>query len=209
MPARGNEHGQVLPLVAVLIALMGMLAMQVARVGEAANLRARAQTAADAAALAGAAAGEKAAAAEARVNRGRLVSYREIDGDVQVSVVVAGATAHARARGATPYGGSWAAGSSTGLAPAMRAALARAAALLGRPVPITSGFRSMAEQQALWARRYSNPYPVAPPGTSMHGRGLAIDVPLAFVPALLRIGREAGLCQPYPRNDPIHFELCR
>lgn len=204
-----REQGQVLPLVAILMALIGVLAMQIARVGEAANLRARAQTAADAAALAGAAAGEKGAASEARANGGRLVSFREIDGDVQVSVELGPATARARARGSVPEGGSWAQGSSTGLAPAMRAALARAAALLGRPVPITSGFRSLAEQRSLWARRHTNPYPVAPPGTSMHGRGLAVDVPRAFVPVLLRVGRQAGLCQPYPRNDPIHFELCR
>lgn len=204
-----DQSGQVLPLVAILIALIGFMAMQVARVGEAAGLRARAQTAADAAALAGAAVGEGAAGAEARANRGRLVSYREIDGDVQVEVKVGKATAKARARGSATEGGSWAAGSTTGLAPAMRAALARAAALLGRPVPVTSGFRSIAEQSALWARRHSNPYPVAPPGTSMHGRGLAIDVPRSFVPTLLRVGRQAGLCQPYPRNDPIHFELCR
>lgn len=208
-PGRGSESGQVLPLVAVLVAVIGFSAVQVARVGEAAGLRARAQTAADAAALAGAAAGEDAAVSEARANRARLISYREIDGDVQVKVELGAATAEARARGSAAGGGSWAAGSTTGLAPAMRAALARAAALLGRPVPVTSGFRSMAEQRALWARRNSNPYPVAPPGTSMHGRGLAIDVPLSFVPELLRVGRSAGLCQPYPRNDPIHFELCR
>ena len=209
-----NELGQVLPLVVVVIGLMALLAIQLGRVGEAATLRARAQTAADAAALAGAAAGEEAAASEARANRGRLVSYREIDGDVLVRVTLKDASAEARAQGSVAAGGavgpgSGAQGSSTGLAPAMRAALARAAALLGRPVPITSGFRSMAEQRALWARRHTNPYPVAPPGTSMHGRGLAVDVPLAFVPALLRVGRQAGLCQPYPRNDAIHFELCR
>ena len=205
-----SEQGQVLPLVALFVALLGFLAVQVARVGEAGQLRARAQTAADAAALAGAAAGEPAAASEARANRGRLLSYEEIDGAVLVRVQLGAATARARAQGTVVAGGGSAAqGSSTGLAPAMRAALARAAALLGRPVPITSGFRSIAEQRALWERRHTNPYPVAPPGTSMHGRGLAIDVPRSFVPALLRVGRAAGLCQPYPRTDPIHFELCR
>lgn len=212
MRARANnrETGQVLPLVAVVVALLGLLAMQMAKVGGAAQIRARAQTAADAAALAGAAAGRQAAESEAAANRGRLVDYREIDGDVQVRVRLGEATAQARARGSVAGGGgSSAQGSSTGLAPAMRAALARAGALLGRPVPITSGFRSIAEQRALWARRHTNPYPVAPPGTSMHGRGLAVDVPRSFVPDLLRVGRQAGLCQPYPRNDPIHFELCR
>ena len=204
-----DEAGQVLPLVAVLIAVIGVMAMQVARVGEAASLRARAQTAADAAALAGAAAGEDAAASEARANQARLLDYREIDGDVQVRVQLGAATAQARARGSATGGGSWAGGSTTGLAPALRAAIARATALLGRPIPITSGFRSVAQQRALWERRATNPYPVAPPGTSMHGRGLAIDVPLSFVPVLLRVARQAGLCQPYPRNDAIHFELCR
>ncbi|HUR49649.1 MAG TPA: M15 family metallopeptidase [Acidimicrobiales bacterium] len=213
MPVRGcGESGQVLPLIVLMVGLIAMLSVQVARVGGAAGLRARAQTAADAAALAGAAAGRQAADSEAAANRARLVDYREIDGDVQVRVRVGEATAQARARGSVAAGGSGgfaAQGSSTGLAPAMRAALARAAALLGRPVPITSGFRSLAEQRALWARRHTNPYPVAPPGTSMHGRGLAVDVPSSFVPTLLRVGRQAGLCQPYPRNDPIHFELCR
>ena len=203
-----RESGQVLPLVAALIAVIGVMAMQLARVGEAAYQRAQAQTAADAAALAGAADGRAAAESEARANRARLVSYREIDLDVQVSVRLGKATAEARARGPRDTA-AWAQGSSTGLAPAMRAAIARAAALLGRPIPITSGFRSLAQQRALWARRHTNPYPVAPPGTSMHGRGLAIDVPRSFVPVLLGVARRSGLCQPYPRNDPIHFELCR
>lgn len=209
MPGRGNEHGQVLPLVALMIAVIGFMGLQLGRVGEAAHLRAQAQTAADAAALAGAAEGKAAAESVARANRGRLLSYREIDSDVQVTVRVGKATAQARARGTVQEGGGWAVGSSTGLAPAMRAAIARAEALLGRRIPITSGFRSVAQQRSLWARRHSNPYPVAPPGTSMHGRGLAIDVPRSFVPLLLRVSRGAGLCQPYPRNDPIHFELCR
>lgn len=204
-----KEHGQVLPLVAALIAVIGVTALQVGRVGEAVYQRAQAQTAADAAALAGVADGRAGADSVARANGARLVSYREIDADVQVAVRLGEATAEARARGAAGGGGVWAQGSSTGLAPGMRAAIARAAALLGRPIPITSGFRSIAEQRALWARRHTNPYPVAPPGTSMHGRGLAIDVPRSFVPVLLRVARQAGLCQPYPRNDPIHFELCR
>ncbi|MBW3537045.1 MAG: M15 family metallopeptidase [Actinobacteria bacterium] len=204
-----TEQGQVLPLVAALIAVIGVMAVQVGRVGEAAYQRAQAQTAADAAALAGVADGRAGAESVARANRGRLVSYREIDADVQVTVRLGDATAEARARGSAGGGAAWAQGSSTGLAPAMRAAIARAAALLGRPIPITSGFRSIAQQRALWARRHTNPYPVAPPGTSMHGRGLAIDVPRSFVPVLLRVARQAGLCQPYPRNDPIHFELCR
>ena len=90
----------------------------------------------------------------------------------------------------------------------MQAALARAEQLLGEPVPITSGFRSTEEQATLYARRSDNPYPVAPPGSSMHERGLAVDVPAAFVPRLLSVAAQAGLCQPYPESDPIHFEVC-
>jgi hypothetical protein len=91
----------------------------------------------------------------------------------------------------------------------MAAAIARAGALLGEPVPITSGWRSRAQQAALWARRATNPYPVARPGTSMHERGLAIDVPRSFVAALRSVAAAAGLCQPLPVSDPVHFELCR
>jgi hypothetical protein len=101
------------------------------------------------------------------------------------------------------------AGPTKGLAPAMRAALSRAEQLLGRAVPITSGFRSTEAQAVLYDSRASNPYPVAPPGSSMHERGLAIDVPADFVPTLLGVAPRAGLCQPYPGDDPIHFEVCR
>lgn len=203
-----NERGQVTPIAAVMLCFIGLAAMQLGRLGEATNHRAQAQTAADAAALAGAAEGREAAEELARDNHGRLLSYREIDADVLVEVQVGRAKAEARARG-TSLGGGGLQGSTTGLAPALRAALNRAAALLGRPVPVTSGFRSPAQQRALWARRAANPYPVAPPGSSMHERGLAIDVPRGFVAELLRVARQSGLCQPYPRNDPIHFELCR
>jgi hypothetical protein len=72
-----------------------------------------------------------------------------------------------------------------------------------------SGYRSLAEQTALWERRGTNPFPVARPGTSMHERGLAIDVPRAFVPVLRRVAAQAGLCDPLPTTDPVHFELCR
>jgi uncharacterized protein YcbK (DUF882 family) len=91
----------------------------------------------------------------------------------------------------------------------MRAALARAEQLLGHPVPITSGFRSSEKQAELYANRAANPYPVAAPGSSMHEKGLAIDVPADFVPRLLEVAPKAGLCQPYPADDPIHFEVCR
>lgn len=95
------------------------------------------------------------------------------------------------------------------LAPEMLAALSRADALLGAAVPIASGYRSREQQQSLWDRRASNPYPVARPGTSHHEQGRAVDVPRGFVPRLLTVAAAAGLCQPMPESDPVHFEVCR
>lgn len=101
-------------------------------------------------------------------------------------------------------------GKRQGLAPDTLLALARADALLKArglpsPVPVVSGLRSYGEQLALWLRRGSNPYPVARPGTSAHELGLAVDVPARWVSILDSVAREAGLCQPYPERDPIHF----
>ncbi len=76
-------------------------------------------------------------------------------------------------------------------------------------MPVTSGWRSTAAQQALWERRASNPFPVARPGTSAHERGTAIDVPRAFADTLAAIGPSVGLCRPLPTTDPVHFELCQ
>lgn len=48
----------------------------------------------------------------------------------------------------------------------------------GIPAQVTSGYRTHAQQRALY-RRYlagMNPYPVAPPGTSDHEFGLAVDI---------------------------------
>jgi hypothetical protein len=100
-------------------------------------------------------------------------------------------------------------GGAEGLAPAMVAALVRAEQLLDEPVPVVSGRRSAADQARLWANRHRNRYPVAQPGTSMHERGLAIDVPSWFAPRLARVAEAAGLCRPLPATDPIHFEVCR
>ena len=36
----------------------------------------------------------------------------------------------------------------------------------------------------------------------------SLDVPTAFLPTLLPVAQAAGLCRPYPRTDPVHFELC-
>ena len=43
------------------------------------------------------------------------------------------------------------------------------------PVQVTSVYRSIADQARLYARRASNPYPVAKPGNSAHNWGMAWD----------------------------------
>jgi hypothetical protein len=203
-----TQRGSITPLVALTMAATGAAALLLGRLGEAGVARAAARTAADAAALAGAVEGEGAAREVALANGAELVRYEVLGQDTRVTVRqgVAEAVARARRKPRPPRHG--ATGSKTGLAPAMQAALAKAEQLLGEPVPITSGFRSTEEQAALYARRAANPYPVAPPGSSMHERGLAVDVPAGFVPRLLSVASQAGLCQPYPGSDPIHFEVC-
>ena len=210
-----RERGSALPMLVVGVLLAGVLALQIGRMGGVAGARAQAQTAADAAALAGAADGEPAARALAEANGARLVGFEERGRDTRVVVDRGPARAPARARreAGEPGGAGGHPGAPSvdpgGLAPAMRAALARAEQLLGERVPITSGYRSPEKQRALWLNRAANPYPVAAPGTSMHERGLAVDVPASFVPRLAAVARQAGLCHPYPKADPIHFEVCR
>jgi hypothetical protein len=212
-PGRAGERGQATPLAAAMVAVV--LAAMVGLVPAARALadRAQARTAADAAALAGAVEGEASARALADENGAELLAFRRTGTEVVVRVRVGDADAYARARangarpeaaGPGPSGG----GDRAGLAPAMLAALARADGLLGRPVRVVSGLRTRAEQEALWERRHSNPYPVARPGTSDHERGLAVDVSRSDVPDVLAIAAQAGLCQPLPDTDPVHFVLC-
>ncbi|CAN5563166.1 hypothetical protein BH18ACT1_BH18ACT1_01750 [soil metagenome] len=197
-----------LPLVALVVAATGGLCLALGRFGGEAVTAARARAAADAAALAGAAEGEDEARALARANGAELVDV-EVDGTTFTARVRLGdETASARAEHTEPVGGG---GATTrlGLDPRLAAALERAGELLGVPVPVTSGWRSSAQQRALWARRAANPYQVAAQGTSVHEQGLAVDVPAAFAPRLARVAADVGLCWPLPRADPVHFELCR
>jgi D-alanyl-D-alanine carboxypeptidase/Putative Flp pilus-assembly TadE/G-like len=210
----GNDDGQIVPLAAALVGLCCVALLALAPVARVLDDRARARTAADAAALAGAADGERTAREVAGANGADLLEIERNGDEVVVQVRVGEVEAYARAR-ATPRpvdagagGTAGGAGERAGLAPAMLAALARADGLLGRPVTVVSGLRSRSQQQALWERRATNPYPVARPGTSDHERGLAIDVPRAEVANLRRVARPAGLCQPLPVTDPIHFIVC-
>ena len=201
---RHDERGQALPLVLVIMAAAMGTALLLGALGSRALAESRAQTAADAAALAGAAEGPAAAAELARLNGSTSSDVEGSVGDATVTVRVGDGRAIARAQAPPPPTGAI-----EGLTPEMTAAVARAEALLGTPVPVSSGWRSVAQQTALWANRHLNPYPVAPPGTSMHERGLAIDVPRSLVATLRTVAAAAGLCQPLPSSDPVHFELCR
>lgn len=210
-----DDRGQIVPLAAAMVALCCVALLALVPVAGALDARARARTAADAAALAGAADGDRAARQVAEANGADLVELGRTGDEVVVQVRVGEVEAYARARAtrhprALGAGGSAGAvgGRRAGLAPEMLAALARADGLLGRPVTVASGLRTHAQQQSLWERRATNPYPVARPGSSDHERGLAIDVPRREVDDLLRVASAAGLCQPLPASDPIHFVVC-
>jgi len=78
----------------------------------------------------------------------------------------------------------------------------------GQIVNVTSALRSRADQERLWANRFSNPNPVAPPGSSNHEKGLAIDVSSSTAAAMEKSGvlSKYGLVRPHS-TDPVHIEL--
>lgn len=214
---RGGDGGQVVPLAAAMVGLLVVALLALVPAAAALGQRAQAGTAADAAALAGAAEGEDAARRLAEANGGEVVAYEQVGREVEVRVRVGDVEATARAAGrhrrAGPVdgaggGGTGAGGERAGLSPALLAALDQADALLGYPVPVVSGLRTYEEQLALWERRATNPYPVARPGTSDHERGAAVDIARGAVPAVVGVAAAAGLCQPLPRTDPVHFVVC-
>jgi D-alanyl-D-alanine carboxypeptidase len=83
------------------------------------------------------------------------------------------------------------------------------AAQRGETWKITSGLRTVAEQQVLWDNRHTNPFPVARPGTSNHQHGNAADVtingrPIQDVVSAAELIR-AGI-RPLA-GDAVHVEL--
>lgn len=195
---RRASRGQALPLVALVCWLVAGVALLAAALGARALRQAQVQVGADAVALAEAVAPGGGAATAAANGVG--VAELRVSDRVEVVVTLGEQRAAAAAELMRP---GW-----QGLRPELRAALARAEVRLGETIPIVSGFRSRAEQEALWANRDTNPYPVAVPGTSMHEVGLAVDVPSGFVPRLVAVIGGTGLCQPLPESDPVHFVLC-
>jgi hypothetical protein len=93
--------------------------------------------------------------------------------------------------------------------PELLARLQRLAAQRGERWTVTSGLRTDAEQAELWANRFSNPYPVARPGTSLHRSGTAADVTIGgrAIQDVVPAGelRAAGLAPL--AGDAVHVEL--
>ncbi len=130
----GDERGQALPLlVLLLVAALGAVLL-VGRLAGAGVSAARARTAADAAALAGATVGDDAARRLADRNGSRVVSFARAGDVVTVEAENEGQRARARATAVPAGGGGGHAGRLSGVAPAVRAAVSRASQILGRPV---------------------------------------------------------------------------
>jgi hypothetical protein len=187
--------------------------------------RARAQAAADAAALAAVAESgpyggndpEIAATEYARLNGARVISCTCPTGATAMQVEVAIGETRARARAVfeaelmRPAADAFAA---TGLDPRLRASIEELVAHSGGRVYVVSGYRSIAEQQVLWTRaleQYGSAEAaddwVAPPGHSMHQRGLAVDLggDLTLAASLVeRLGLPLWRAMSY---EPGHFEL--
>jgi len=106
------------------------------------------------------------------------------------------------------------ASSITGLHPALEEAVRRLIAASGGRVYLVSGFRDHQRQYELWIQalqRYGDPEVadnwVAPPGSSYHERGLAVDLG-GDLNLAARLVQELGLPLWRPMSwEPWHFEL--
>lgn len=205
----------------IAAALVIVLAVFSGDLADAAARATRAQLAADAAALAAAAeAGpygdgtpEAAARAFARANGAILLDCDCPEGapEAVVKVAVGGVARRARAvfdpAALVP-------GRVEGLDPRLAAAVRRLLSAAGGRLHVISGFRSRREQRDLWLQavtRYGSAAAaddwVAPPGRSMHERGLAVDLSGDLELAATLIAR-LGLPLYRPlANEPWHFEL--
>lgn len=90
-----------------------------------------------------------------------------------------------------------------------KAAAAEYKTITGKDIQVTSGFRD-SEKQAELYRAYKegrSKFPAAPPGSSLHEHGRAVDVDLNSANALDRLGllKKYGLSRPVA-NDPIHIQ---
>lgn len=211
-------------LAGIVVVVAASFAGWLGSMAVAAAERSRAQIAADAAALAAAAeAGpygrglqERRAREFAEANGARLVDCWCVDGApaVQVRVRLGGAVADARAE--FDPGSLWVL-PGAGVA-GLDARLARAVEMLvsasGGRVTVVSAYRSPTRQRQLWAQaivRHGSAEAaddwVAPPGHSLHERGLAVDLGGDLDLAVDLIDRlRLPLVRPLS-HEPWHFEL--
>lgn len=211
-------------LVAGVSIVLGLcLSLGVIRVGEAIGHRARAQTAADAAALAAVAESALGGGGDpreqalrfARLNGAVLEDCLCVPGATAAQVKVRIGSASASARAAFDPTRVLPAPVSPGrLHPVLEAAVTRLLEASGNRITVVSGLRSFEEQNDLWEealREHGSVEAaddwVAPPGTSMHERGLAVDLggDLDLVRDLierLRLPLVSSLA-----HEPWHFEL--
>jgi len=162
----GRERGQVVPLLAALVVFAGLVMLALAHLGGGAIDRAEARRAADAAALAGAAEGPSGAQRLADFNNAQITRYDQEGDDAEVVVRYGDARAIARAR---REGGGLRTGPNDP-SPALRAALARAAQLLGHKPQV------------------------------VRARGVTVDLTPAGYGELAPIGDQAGLCPSGPNQ---------
>lgn len=98
--------------------------------------------------------------------------------------------------------------------PMAEALLAFGRARLKGNFQVSSSCRTRAEQARLYADRANNPFPVLPPGHSMHERGLAVDIHQPGIDpyhdlslhVLGALWRETDPSLRWGESDPIHFE---
>lgn len=211
-------------LATVATALALLLAGFSAEIAETSALKARAQLAADAAALAAVAESapyggldpEGQANSIARANGGRVIDCLCEPGGtaVQVRVAVEDVIADARATLDPTALFPLASTTRTGLHPQVDRAVEKLLSAAAGRVTLTSGWRSLERQTVLWGevlRRYGSPEVaddwVARPGTSMHERGLAVDLG-GDVEHAADLVRQLGLPLHRPlAHEPWHFEL--
>lgn len=99
----------------------------------------------------------------------------------------------------------------SGLHPALRNLvrnLPRFARYYGFQYRITSAYRSPYKQARLYQDYLAGrtPYVVAPPGASLHEKGMAIDIVATDPQKLVSLLTSAGLSWGGP-SDPVHFSL--
>lgn len=97
------------------------------------------------------------------------------------------------------------------VSPRLLADVNRLGMRLGKVITITSGYRTYAEQQALYnAWKAGRGNIAAKPGTSMHESGLAVDATIDGTPIARAVSARTlsrfGLVAPV-NGDPVHLQL--